>query len=308
MDSVSKILKVIHWPASMLTAWGRIFKVGEKLPRARIAPLDSSLVEFMVASLGRGEVPSHDEQLSLAVRGINGDLEARNEMLRLNYRLALHWANRFTGRGLELADLFQESLLGLIHAIEKFRPDLGYKFSTYASIWIRNYLQRAIYEQGRIIRVPTGAAVDLTSLERAITEFEVEQGREPSLPELSALTGFPQKKCETLLSIPSQPLRISTSPSEDSMPSAIESIPQTGMSMEDVVMEKEQSRELLEAVEKLSIELREIVEMYFGLSPAGPFSVLQISNQLGRSQRDIARKIEIAIDILRIDLVDIMGD
>ena len=121
----------------------------------------------------KNRAQSRERQKVLAIAAQNGDDLALGEMVGANYGLASYWANKFSGRGLEIADLQQEAVLGLIHAIKKFNPQLGYTFSTYASIWIRKYLQSAIHAQGRVIKVPIQIAIENTSLDRAADEFSV---------------------------------------------------------------------------------------------------------------------------------------
>ncbi|MHB1773197.1 MAG: sigma-70 family RNA polymerase sigma factor [Acidimicrobiales bacterium] len=109
-----------------------------------------------LTALGSIPVPSHPEQIALARRVAAGDAAARSEMVAANLRLVVYWAKRHIGRGVDLEDLVQEGTFGLMRAVEKFDPDRGFHFSTYASWWIRQALERAVVRYGRTIYVPEG--------------------------------------------------------------------------------------------------------------------------------------------------------
>ena len=99
--------------------------------------------------LDRYPMPNYDEQIELAKRVAGGDQEAKKQMVAANLRLVLHWARRYQDRGVELVDLVQEGTFGLLRAVEKFDWEKGFKFSTYATWWIRQALQRAVQQHGR---------------------------------------------------------------------------------------------------------------------------------------------------------------
>ena len=108
---------------------------------------------LLLRDLDRYPMPDYAEQVELAKRVTKGDDEARQQMVAANLRLVLHWARRYQDRGVELVDLVQEGSFGLLRAVEKFDWEKGFKFSTYATWWIRQALQRAVQQHGRTIRI-----------------------------------------------------------------------------------------------------------------------------------------------------------
>ncbi len=124
------------------------------------------LMRLFLDDVGRHPLLSADEQIALAQRVEQGDAEARSEMIAANLRLVVHWARRYQGRGVDLVDLVQEGTFGLMRAVEKFDWRRGFKFSTYATWWIRQSLQRAVQSKGRAIRLPEDAVAAEAAAER----------------------------------------------------------------------------------------------------------------------------------------------
>ncbi|MCG8421458.1 MAG: sigma-70 family RNA polymerase sigma factor [Proteobacteria bacterium] len=141
--------------------------------------------------------------------------EATSEMCNGNLRLVVSMARRYCGRGLPLADLIQEGNLGLLRAVEGFDYRRGYKFSTYASWWIRQSLSRALIGKGKMIRVPVHAAEAIARLRRAEHELERMLGRPPEIRELAQRTSLPERKVRRLLSVPAQPISLETPVGDD---------------------------------------------------------------------------------------------
>ncbi len=134
---------------------------------------------------------SLEEEKEIGRRIAEGDLSARDELMNANYRLVVHYATKFLGRGLELLDLIQEGNQGLITAVEKYDYTKGFKFSTYATWWIRQAISRAISDKARIIRVPVHMVENINKINKAERELEQEYGRKPTFEEISKkLDGF----------------------------------------------------------------------------------------------------------------------
>jgi RNA polymerase primary sigma factor len=124
------------------------------------------LMRLFLDDVGRHPLLSSEEQIALAQRVERGDAAARSEMIAANLRLVVHWARRYQGRGVDLVDLVQEGTFGLMRAVEKFDWRRGFKFSTYATWWIRQSLQRAVQSKGRAIRLPEDAVAAEAAAER----------------------------------------------------------------------------------------------------------------------------------------------
>src|SRR2546421_5754727 len=138
-----------------------------------------------MSELGRYPLLNAAEEVELAKRIERGDRQAKERMINSNLRLVVHNARRYTGQGVPLGDLIQEGIIGLNRAVEKFDWRKGYKFSTYATWWIRQSCQRAIANQSKTIRVLVHVEERRSKLARVRQRFEVEHGREPTVEELA---------------------------------------------------------------------------------------------------------------------------
>ena len=158
-----------------------------------------SLTLFM-NEIGKHDLLTAAEEVELAKRIERGDRRAKERMINSNLRLVVSIAKRYQGHGLTLGDLIQEGVIGLNRAAEKFDWRKGFKFSTYATWWIRQACQRAISNQSRTIRVPAHVHERRAKLNRLGRQFEAEHGREATIEELAAMTGYEEQHVEEALS------------------------------------------------------------------------------------------------------------
>jgi RNA polymerase primary sigma factor len=150
-------------------------------------------VTLFMNEIGKHDLLTAAEEVALAKRVERGDPRAKERMINSNLRLVVHIAKRYRGRGVPFGDLIQEGVIGLNRAVEKFDWRKGFKFSTYATWWIRQACQRAISNQSRTIRVPAHVHERRAKLARLTREFEVEHGREPTDEELVAMSGYEEQ-------------------------------------------------------------------------------------------------------------------
>ncbi len=151
---------------------------------------------------------THEEVLELATRMHEGDSRARARLIEGNLRLVVNIAKHYRDFGVPFLDLIQEGNIGLIRAVEKFNPALNYRFSTYATWWIKFSIRKAITDQGKLIRIPTYIVSNLTKLNRVRNQFYQEHGREASAKELSKITGLALAKVKDMLAVVQEPLSL----------------------------------------------------------------------------------------------------
>jgi RNA polymerase primary sigma factor len=181
---------------------------------ADLAGVTDSLTLFM-NEIGKHELLTAGEEVALAKRIERGDPDAKERMINSNLRLVVSIAKRYRGRGVAFGDLIQEGVLGLNRAVEKFDWRKGFKFSTYATWWIRQACQRAISNQGRTIRVPAHVHERRAKLARLGREFEIEHGRQATPEELVALSGYEERHVAEALEVVDASVSLNQTVGED---------------------------------------------------------------------------------------------
>ncbi len=167
-------------------------------------------VRMYLKEIGKVSLLSAEEEIELAKRMENGDQNAKKRLAEANLRLVVSIAKRYVGRGMLFLDLIQEGNLGLIKAVEKFDYRKGYKFSTYATWWIRQAITRAIADQARTIRIPVHMVETINKLIRVSRQLLQELGREPSPEEIAAEMDMPVERVREILKISQEPVSMET--------------------------------------------------------------------------------------------------
>ncbi len=167
-------------------------------------------VKVYLKEIGRVPLLSSDEETELAKRMAEGDTKAKNRLSEANLRLVVSIAKRYVGRGMLFLDLIQEGNLGLIKAVEKFDYEKGYKFSTYATWWIRQAITRAIADQARTIRIPVHMVETINKLIRESRQLLQELGREPLPEEIAERMGISVERVREILKISQEPVSLET--------------------------------------------------------------------------------------------------
>ena len=167
-------------------------------------------VRMYLKEIGKVPLLSAEEEIELAKRMENGDQEAKKRLAEANLRLVVSIAKRYVGRGMLFLDLIQEGNLGLIKAVEKFDYRKGYKFSTYATWWIRQAITRAIADQARTIRIPVHMVETINKLIRVSRQLLQELGREPTPEEISEEMGMPVDRVREILKLSQEPVSLET--------------------------------------------------------------------------------------------------
>lgn len=245
------------------------------------------LQQFMETAKHR--VLTREEERALAVRARNGDKQAADDLALHNIRLVFSIAKRYDPGPLPLDDLLQEGMFGLLHAVTKFDPDKGFKFSTYATWLIRQACQRAIQNKARTIRLPAHQVERLDRMNRRAARFEVEHGREPDDDELAALANLTVKQIRELREIRAHTLSLDGFLGEDGEP-LVQEIAHLDDEPDfaDSLVERAQ---LADALAQLPPRLRRVIELRFGLDDDRERTFDEIGRELGVS-RSRAQQIE----------------
>jgi RNA polymerase primary sigma factor len=270
---------------------------------ATAAGVPDSLTLFM-NQIGRYPLLTAAEEIQLARRVERGDREAKERMINSNLRLVIHNARRYTGHGVALGDLVQEGIIGLNRAVEKFDWRKGFKFSTYATWWIRQACQRAIAGQAKTIRIPTHVEERRAKLTRQRALFEAEHGREPTVEELAEAAKLELhhtlEALEAVEASVSLNQRIGDEGSElgDSFADPESDDP------EELAVNLLRRDTVRQALAALPVEERQVVERRFGLS-GDPMSIEAIGRELGISRERVRRVEASALDRLAVELADV---
>ena len=167
-------------------------------------------VKVYLKEIGRVPLLTPDEEVDLAVRITNGDEAAKKRLSEANLRLVVSIAKRYLGRGMQFLDLIQEGNLGLIKAVEKFDYTKGFKFSTYATWWIRQAITRAIADQARTIRIPVHMVETINKVKKVSSQLLHANGREPSAEEIAEELDMPVDKVREIMRVAQEPVSLET--------------------------------------------------------------------------------------------------
>ena len=167
-------------------------------------------VKVYLKEIGRVPLLSSEEEVDLAIRISNGDVAAKQRLSEANLRLVVSIAKRYLGRGMQFLDLIQEGNLGLIKAVEKFDYTKGFKFSTYATWWIRQAITRAIADQARTIRIPVHMVETINKVKKVQSQLLHQNGHEPSPDEIAEVIDMPVDKVREIMRVAQEPVSLET--------------------------------------------------------------------------------------------------
>ena len=252
--------------------------------------LDS--LRLYLRSIGRVELLTADEEVALAKRIERGDMASKQHMIEANLRLVVSIAKGYLGRGLTFLDLIQEGSLGLIRAVEKFDYRRGYKFSTYATWWIRQAVTRSIADKARTIRIPVHMVERLNRLVNAERRLIQELGREPSDAEIAAELECSPREVRDVLRVAQQPVSLEKpmgEQDESALGDFIEDLSaQSPLEMASDALQRENVTRVLCA---LSRREREVIEMRYGITGARPLTLEEVGRAFNIT-RERVRQIE----------------
>ena len=238
-----------------------------------------------------------EEELELAKRCASGDEDAIRQMVNANLRLVVSVAREYAGRGVPLPDLVQEGSIGLLAAAKKFDYTRSYRFSTYATKWIRQGVTRCIMNHAGLIRVPQYTAEKIRKLIAAKAVLQQQSGQEPSVAELAAYTQMPEDKAAEYLSLIPEICSLDAFISEDGSVLALEDV-HTPQPQEELIR-----RELKNTLDTMMVSLtprqQQVLRLYFGMTDGTCYSLQQIGDMLEVSKERARQILQQAMDKLK---------
>ena len=253
----------------------------------------SDVTQLYFNDIGQNVLLSAEEEVRHARRVKEGDFTARQTMIEHNLRLVVNIAKHYNGRGLQLLDLIEEGNLGLIHALEKFDPERGFRFSTYATWWIRQSIERAIMCQSRTIRLPVHVIKELNMVLRAMRHLETHSERDPTAEDVSHLVDLPVSRVRRLLSLNERMTSLDAPLDIDPMLSVGESIADENTLAPDIRLENIEIEHFVhEWLDQLNERQRSVIECRYGLNGLEIHTLEQLAQCLDLT-RERVRQIQI---------------
>jgi len=247
------------------------------------------LIPSYFAHIDKGKLLTHAEEKDLSKRAKAGDKGAGQRLIEKNLRLVVSVAKKYRGMGLPFEDLIQEGNIGLMKAVEKFDPDRGWRFSTYATWWVRQAVQRAVADKGRTIRVPVHMGDKIRKMARAYNEISAEKEREPTDEEVAERLGWTAEQVRDVKGAMPDATSLNQTLSSDGDSSEIGELIEDERASEvaGTVIGEMEIDWLAEAVEKLPERHRNVLIKRYGLGNEQTATLAQLSEELGISRERV---------------------
>jgi RNA polymerase primary sigma factor len=268
-----------------------VLKGSLEIPEVEDIPLTDP-VRMYLREIGKIPLLTPEEEVELAKRIEAGDLEAKKKLMAANLRLVVSIAKKYIGRGMLFLDLIQEGNLGLSRAVEKFDYRKGFKFSTYATWWIRQAITRAIADQARTIRIPVHMVETINKLIRVSRQLVQKLGREPTAEEIAKEMGIDAERVAEIQRIAQEPVSLETPIGEEEDSQLGDFLEDKELLSPDDAAANQLLREELESmIDELAPREREVLRLRFGLEDGHPYTLEEVGRRFGVTRERI-RQIE----------------
>ncbi|MDD6021247.1 MAG: RNA polymerase sigma factor RpoD [Oscillospiraceae bacterium] len=249
-------------------------------------------VKVYLKDIGKVPLLSAEEEIDLAIRISENDQEAKKRLTEANLRLVVSIAKRYVGRGMQFLDLIQEGNLGLIKAVDKFDHTKGFKFSTYATWWIRQAITRAIADQGRTIRIPVHMVETINKVKKTSSLLLHRNGHEATADEIAKELNMPIDRVREILRIAQEPVSLETPIGEEEDSHLGDFIPDDeALSPDDAAAKALRKEKINEVLKTLTPREAKVIALRFGLDNGKPMTLEEVGNEFGVTRERI-RQIE----------------
>ena len=254
-----------------------------------VDPETPELIASYLVKISRDRLLTHPEELELSRRAREGDKRARQRLIEKNLRLVVSVAKKYSGYGLPFEDLIQEGNIGLMKAVEKYDPDRGFRFSTYATWWIRQAVQRAVIDKGRVIRVPVHMAEKIRKIGRTFSELLSEHGREPTEEEVAERLGWGVEDVRTAMSATADATSLNKALGVEEGAAELMDVVEDVHAPEtpDAVIQEIETSGLWAAVGRLPERARHVLVRRYGLDGRENATLADLADELGLSRERI---------------------